>query len=77
MEKNLKKNVCVYIYIYVYSRITLLYICNKHNTEMNYTPIKKKNLQREKKKTKKHNSSFYLSVITWNVNYFGWRKSSQ
>ena len=55
---------CMCVYIYVYSRITLMYICNKHNTEINYTPIKKKNLQREKKKMKKHNSSFYLSGIT-------------
>ena len=77
MKKNLKKNVCVYIY--VYSRITLLYIWNERNTEINYTPIKKKKKTHKEKKSKmkRHNSSFYLSVITWNVNYFAWRKSSQ
>ena len=43
----------VCVYIYVYSRITLLYICNKHNTEMNYTPIKKKKPTKRKKENEK------------------------
>ena len=38
---------------------------------------KKKTYEEKYRKTKKHNSSFYLSVITWNVNYSGWRKSFQ
>ena len=50
MKKNLKKNVCVYIY--VYSRITLLYIWNERNTEINYTPIKKKKKPTKRKKVR-------------------------
>ena len=43
---------CMCVYIYVYSRITLMYICNKHNTEINYTPIKKKTYKEKKRKWK-------------------------
>ena len=44
---------CMCVYIYVYSRITLMYICNKHNTEINYTPIKKKKPTKRKKENEK------------------------
>ena len=43
---------CTCVYIYVCSRITLMCICNKHNTEINYTPIKK--TYKEKKRKRKN-----------------------